>query len=693
MKILIVDDDPVLICELKSSLSVLGPVFVAASGQSAVATARDIVPELILLDIGLPDIDGFDVMREINENSALNATNVIVITSNDNIENHMKSLSHGATDFIVKPINHQLLQTKIKNILAQRKMLKEVAKTKQDNEFTSLELRFQNILAMLTEAVVICDIDGNIQLVNDYCNVLFGYSDNELIGKNINILLPEAQTGQTPQYAFTGDNAMVGVLEERDVITKQGTRLQVEINLMDYSDHKGSHYLALIRDVSEKKRTQARLLKAALYDSLSGLHSREALELDTERMVAIGTDKGFFSCLIDIDRFHELNSVFGHNRCNDLLRSFSNKIRSQLSELSVRIYRVGSDVFIVKSIKPLSPNQYAYYKDVAESAFEHLVSSLSTEMSHRLSMTAVGSIFDIDILKSGALVPMLEDALKVNKDKGLAGQIHFVDKLNYGVTVQMAELSQSLFDGIDETTLSVVYQPKVSLNGDVTSSEALLRWNDEFFSPLNLGDFIYVAEDTGAIIEVGYFVVREVCKSLAELNQTGRPMSVSINLSLRQLADSRLIENIVDICREYKVKPETITFEITESVVAENIEMVTTILFMLKEQGFSLSVDDFGTGHSNFKYIHKLPIDEIKIDKSFVDDVVDDKGFYPIVDTIINMSKAMDLNVVAEGVETQSQVNYLNKKHCDYIQGYFYYRPLSKEDWLNTFSLAKKQSS
>lgn len=693
MKILIVDDDPVLICELKNALSVLGSVFVAASGQSAVATARDIIPELILLDIGLPDIDGFDVMREINENSALNTTNVIVITSNDNTENHLKSLSHGATDFIVKPINHQLLQTKVKNILAQRKMLKQIAKTKQDNEFTSLELRFQNILAMLTEAVVICDIDGTIQLVNDYCNVLFGYNDNELIGKNITILLPEPQDGQTRRYAFTGDEAMVGVLEELDVISKQGKRLQVEVNLMDYSDHKGSHYLALIRDVSEKKRTQARLLKAALYDSLSGLHSREALELDTERMVAIGTDKGFFSCLIDIDRFHELNSVFGHNQCNDLLRSFANKIRSLLSELSVRIYRVGSDVFVIKSIKPLSTEQYAYYKDAAQSAFEHLVSSLSAEMSHRLSMTAVGSIFDIDILKSGALVPMLEDALKVNKDQGLAGQMHFVDKLNYGVTVQMAKLSQSLFDGIDESTLSVVYQPKVSLNGDVTSSEALLRWNDKLFSPLNLGDFIYVAEDTGAIIEVGYFVVREVCKSLAELNQTGRRMSVSINLSLRQLADNRLIENIVDICREYKITPETITFEITESVVAENIEMVTTILFMLKEQGFSLSVDDFGTGHSNFKYIHKLPIDEIKIDKSFVDDIIDDKGFYPIIDTIINMTKAMDLNVVAEGVETQPQVDYLNKKDCDYIQGYFFFRPLSKQDWLKTFSLAKKQSS
>ncbi|EEF81155.1 putative bifunctional diguanylate cyclase/phosphodiesterase [Methylophaga thiooxydans] len=697
MKILLVDDDRILLCELKHALRDLGAVFMATSGQSAVATARDIVPDLILLDIGLPDIDGFDVMNEINHNPDLQTTNVIVITSHDTPETQMKSLTHGATDFVVKPVDHALLQVKVKNILSQRQLFEAQAMSKREKEFTSLELRFQNILAMLTEAVVICDTDGKIQLVNDYCNVLFGYNDNELIGRDINILLPEKakQTTQdkaNPTYRFTGEHAMVGVIEEVEAITKTGAEVTVEINLMDYSDHKGSHYLALIRDLSEKKRTQARLLKAALYDSLSGLHSREALELDTEKMVAIGTEKSFFACLIDIDRFHQLNSVFGHRRCNDLIRSLAKQLRRSLSDLQIRIYRIGSDVFVVKSIKPLSNHQIERYKKTLDVAFERLISSLSSDLNHRLSISAVSSLFNIDILKSGALVSMLEGALKLNKAEGYSGQIRFIEKLNYGVSSQMAELSQSLFDKVDESKLSVVYQPKVALNGKVTSSEALLRWQDEFFSPLNLGDFIYVAEDTGAIIEVGYFVVKQVCMALSELSQTGREMCVSINLSLRQLADSHLIENIVAICRDYNIEPNRITFEITESVVAENIDMVTTILFMLKEQGFSLSVDDFGTGHSNFKYIHKLPIDEIKIDKSFVDDVVDEKGFYPIVETIISMSKAMDLDVVAEGVEHQCQVDYLNKKDCDFIQGYFFYKPLSKEKWLETFSLAQQQS-
>lgn len=696
MKILIVDDDPILICELQYALTGIGSVFVASSGQSAVATARDILPDLILLDIGLPDIDGFDVMHELNENAALKTTNVIVITSQGNSDTHMKSLAVGATDFIVKPINQSLFQSKIKNILQQRQLLEQSTKKHYDKVFTSLEVRFQNILAMLTEAVVICDVNGRVELVNDYCNQLFGYNDNELMGKNINILLPKGahtnRDGHLQQYAFTGDQSMTGMLEELELITKKGERLQVEVNLIDYADHKGCHYLALIRDLSEKKLTQARLLKAALYDSLTGLYSREALELDTEKMVAIGTEHGFFACLLDIDRFHELNSVFGHTRCNDLLRSFAKQIKILLKALSVRIYRVGSDMFVIKSLKPLSAEQYDIYKTTLKDAHQQLVSSLSTDMKHKLSLSAVGSIFESDILKSGALIPMLEDALKLDKEQGNIGQLQFVDKLNYGTTATLAELSQSLLNGVDETKLSVVYQPKVLLNGEVSSSEALLRWNDAFFSPLHLGDFIRTAEDTGAIIQVGYFVIDEVCKTLAELHQTGRRMGVSINLSLRQLADNHLIENIVDICRKYQVRPNAITFEITESVVAENIEMVTTILFMLKEQGFSLSVDDFGTGQSNFKYIHKLPIDEIKIDKSFVDDITDDAGFYPLIDTIINMTKTMGLKVVAEGVETQCQVNYLNKKHCDYIQGFFFYRPLNKADWLKEFSFARQSS-
>lgn len=696
MKILIVDDDPILICELQHVLAGIGSIFVASSGQSAVATARDILPELILLDIGLPDIDGFDVMHELNENAALKTTNVIIITSYGDIDIHMKSLAVGATDFIVKPINQLILQSKVKNILQQRQLLEQSVRKHYDKEFTSLELRFQNILAMLTEAVVICDSDGHVQVVNDYCNQLFGYNDNELIGENIDILLPkDAQTnrdGRLQNYSFTGKNSMIGVLEELELITKKGEKLQVEVNLMDYSDHKGSHYLALIRDLSEKKLTQARLLKAAMYDSLTGLHSREALDLDTERMVAIGTEQGFFACLLDIDRFHELNFVFGHTRCNEVLRSFAKQIKILLKNISVRVYRVGSDMFVIKSLKPLSAEQYGIYKMTVKHAHEQLVSSLSVDMNHKLSLSAIGSIFDADVLKSGALIPMLEGALKYDKEQGAIGQLQFVDKLNYGTTAMLAELSQSLLNGVDETKLSVVYQPKVSLNGEVCSSEALLRWNDDFFSPLHLEDFIRTAEDTGVIIEVGYFVINEVCKTLAQLHRTGRRMAVSINLSLRQLADNHLIENIVEICRRNKIPAKAITFEITESVVAENIEMVTSILFMLKEQGFSLSVDDFGTGHSNFKYIHKLPIDEIKIDKSFVDDISDDAGFYPIIDTIINMSKTMGLKVVAEGVETQSQVNYLNKKHCDYIQGFFFYRPLCKADWLKKFSLAKLSS-
>ncbi|WP_438969830.1 EAL domain-containing protein [Methylophaga sp.] len=689
MKILIVEDDPIFIYELKNILSGMCAVFIASSGQSAVATARDILPDLILLDIGLPDFDGFDVMNEINNNDAFKATSIIVITSSDTHKMHKKSLDFGAIDFISKPVDHKLLQTKVRNVLNQAQSISDQAKNECFDEYSSLDRRFKNVLAMLSEAVVICDPNGQIEMVNDYCNKLFGYADDELIGKNINSLLPDragADKAHSSAHYVFDDTDMSGVLEEIKTTTRKGKNIHIEINLIDYTDKEGSHYLALIRDISEIKRTQARLLKTALYDSLTGLHSREALDLDTERLVEIGTTKSIFACLVDIDRFHQLNAVFGYERCNALLKNFATHINKALSNLGVRVYRVASDVFIIKSLNPLSADDYDLHQKVVKKALENVIATLSTEMNHRLSMTAIGSVFNSDNLKNGALVPMLEDALKLIKEQGHIGKLQFVDELNYGMRSQLAELSQSLLDGIDRSKLSVVYQPKVSQNGHVSSCEALLRWEDESFRRLQLADYISVAEDTGAIIEVGYFVVEEACIALAELNQAGRQMNVSINLSLRQLADRHLIENIENICYKHAISTKAITFEITESVVAENFEMLTSTLFMLKEQGFSLSVDDFGTGHSNFKYINKLPIDEIKIDKSFLDDVIDAKGFYPIIDTIINMTVALKLKVVAEGVETQTQVDYLNKKGCDYIQGFFFYRPLTKAVWLETFS-------
>lgn len=693
VKILIVDDDPVIILELQTAVAKLGKVYIATSGESAIAMANDIVPDLILLDIGLPDINGFDVLRYLNENK-LQSVNVIVITAYGNFENHLKSLSQGATDFITKPINKILLQKKIKSIIRNRQILLN-KNTPNDTSLNTLDGRFRNLLGIMNEAVVISDEHGKIQMVNDFCNRLFGYENGELLGQNITIFSPtkdQHHPNYLEQYQQTGESALSGSPQYLDAVTKQGNQVQIELNMTDYSDGEKHYYLSLIRDPSEKKITQARLLKAALYDSLTGVYSREALKLDSEKTVRHFDGEMIFACLIDIDRFREINAVFGLRHSDEVLIKLGRKLGEAFSKLPLRIYRVGGDTFVVKSLKPINEAEEKSYKRDIYTIFNHLQYVLRQDLNHRISLSAVARAVNVDLLKTGALVTMLENDLKNSKTAGFLGELYYIEHSDYDRSLQLAELSQSLLNNVDDFKLNVVFQPKISDPAHVTSAEALLRWDNTSYNLLNLTDFICVAENTGKIIEVGYFVLKKVCELMQEVAELGRPMEISINFSLRQLADTQLVNTFVDICDSHRVDTKLITFEVTETVMAENIELLTKVLYQLKEKGFCLSIDDFGTGHSNLRYLNRLPIDELKIDKSFIDDIQDIEGSYPIVDTVINMAKIMKLKLVAEGVETKNQVDYLRNKNCDFIQGFYFYKPLIKDDWIALFKSSEKST-
>lgn len=678
MRILIVDDDPLIITELKEIVSGLGDIYTASSGQSAVAIAKDVIPDIILLDIGLPDIDGFDVLKEIYEDPELKTVSVIVVTSHDDFDTQLKSLSQGATDCIAKPVNGILLQKKISNIYNLSQTIEAKVCIEKTGDIQSLEVRFKNLLSMLSEAVIITDDSGKIQICNDYCSQLFGYVAKDLIGEHLTKLIPGVGG------ALNGDDhKKMGIPHENKAISRDSRLLNVELNLSHYDDPQGGHYLALVRDVSEKKRIQARLLKAAMYDSLTGVYSREALDVDAEKLHTQFEGHSFFAGLLDVDRFRELNAIFGQARSNKLLQSIATKLRMALKEMPVRVYRVSGDVFVIKSYRSMSEQEYLIYQSMLSECLMTLKEQLSQELSHRVSITAVASLFDIDILKNGSLVPMLEDALRVSHQAGQSGELSFVTHSTYGRTVQLAELSQTLVNDVDLSKLDVVFQPKVTTSGQIHSAEALLRWQDDFFYPLTLADYIEAAESTGAIVDVGYYVIERVCKAINELTLSGCHIGFSINLSLRQFSDTRLMQHIVDICRKNHVDTRKITFEITETVIAKNVGALTVALNLLKEQGFSISIDDFGTGQSNMRYIHKLPIDEIKIDKSFIDDIDDTSSSYPVIDSIISMAQVMDLQLVAEGVETQTQVDYMRSKSCDLIQGFYFFKPMPQQQLLD----------
>ncbi len=683
-KILIVDDDPVIILELSTLLKNLGDIYVANSGESAIATAKDIIPDIILLDIGLPDIDGFNVLSELSNNESLRHINVIIVTAHGEFDNHLKSLSIGAVDFIRKPVNPQLLEKKIGSVLLNRANITNTVKTNSQTQLEQLNNQFIHLLSIITEAVIITDPQGMIELANDYSKSLFGYDD--LSDKNINLIVPEKQLAHQDMVStLINRNEFTPIFRQMSLIKHNGQTVEVEVGVSLHKNEMGYHFLYVIRDKFEKKLTQARLLKAALYDSLTGVYSREALELDLEKTYRNKSNKAcYVGCLLDIDRFNELNAVYGHSHCNQLLINIAYELKQLLQNQPLRIYRIGGDLFIIKSTQPIEKVNYTKVKEQIQNAFSMLMDTLSEQLDHKLSISAVMSFFASDILRNGAMVPMLEDAHKNYKLSGKSGELVFVENTNYSRTVQIAELAQSMLSGLDNNYLSVVYQPKIDAVNQIDSAEALLRWQNQSETPLNLLDFIGVAESTGVIIDVGYFVLEQVCDMLktARRHVPDFDKKISVNLSIRQLADPNLVERFEVICKKHNIPARQIMFEITESVMAENINLLTSVMHSLKIAGFGIAIDDFGTGQSNLSYLSQLPIDELKIDKSFIDKIDAENGEYPIVDTVITMAKAMKLKVVAEGVETAIQADYLRAKSCDLIQGYYFYKPLSLSDWL-----------
>jgi PAS domain S-box-containing protein len=669
-KVLLVDDDEIILHQLTATLSEFVELHLATTGQTALALARDIHPNLILLDLGLPDIDGYDILHVIKDDESLSRIPVVVITSRAKSLAHDQSMAIGAAGFVAKPLDNEVIKSLIERLLS-------VVEDEPD-EVSSTGERFKNLVNMLSEAVVISDMNGTILLVNQFCLNLFGYTKEELIGKNVNILTPpdiaSKHDAYIETYKKTHQANLIGNPRELTAITKSGNELFIELNLSEFTEHGESHYLAVIRDITERKMTQAKLLKAAIYDPLTGLNTNVALTLDLEKLTSTEITDGYlYSLLLDIDDFQSLNAVMGADICDELLKSVAKVLMHVSLPLNCRVYRLMSDRFLITGFNE--------DKSHAEAQKESLIKALNTEMDklydsldYPVVATSVCLLSSLASTEPQDLKHQLEIILNSARSKGNNGLTTRASEHSYQSGLEFAALKLGLQTAVDFSRLSIVLQPKVDKHHNISSFEALLRWNNAGYTLLHLGDYIEAAEITSTIIDVGYFVIKKVCHFLCSVPVNKRKR-IFINLSIRQISAPNFIENVKSICLENKIDTKFIGFEITESMASEDMNFIKDRLFDLKSLGHSIAIDDFGTGQSNLRYIHKLPLSELKIDKSFIDDVDNASGHYPLVEGVFHLAKSMNLKVVAEGVETENQVTYLNKLGVDEIQGYYFYKP------------------
>ena len=442
----------------------------------------------------------------------------------------------------------------------------------------------------------------------------------------------------------------------------------------------------LIRDVSQRKLAEARLLDhqrrlehLANHDPLTGLPNRLYLNFRLPGMIdQAGRERSSLAvCYIDVDNFKNINDSSGHEVGDGFLRALAERLRHIVAKEDL-VARISGDEFVVVSIA----RDPRVFEAVASRITEHLRQPLSIDgRDYAVSVSMGVSVYPRDGSAAPELLRSADIALYQAKERGRANYQFFANEMNTRVHERM-QLEQALRVALAEGQITVHYQPLVDLRSErIAGLEALARWRHPQFGDVPPAQFIPVAEDAGLIVELGDAVLRQVCGQLAAWSKEGIPIvPVAVNVSAQQLQRTNIRDRVLGICAEFDVPPRLLQIELTESTVMREIDRQIGALEGLRAAGVRISIDDFGTGYSSLSYLKHLPIDHLKIDRSFVRDMAVDSNDAAIVAAIISMARSLKLETIAEGVETAQHALRLASLGCDFAQGYYYSGPLPAED-------------
>ncbi|WP_160679626.1 GGDEF and EAL domain-containing protein [Clostridium sp. C8-1-8] len=435
-----------------------------------------------------------------------------------------------------------------------------------------------------------------------------------------------------------------------------------------------------ISDSTDAKEKELKISYMSYYDSVTGLHNRNYLKALINKSVKENkvTSSKAALILIDLDNFKYINDVFGHDYGDDMLMIIADALRDVVSARGDLVCRFGGDEFVIFM------QDIDNIKEVERTAQQIITVFNNTKklMDQMIFTTAsIGiTVFPDDASDYKSLLRNADVAMYKAKGNGKNSYQFFDDQISREQN-RFYTLEKGLRNALENRELYVQFQPKVVLDdAKIMGFEALIRWNNKDLGMVSPAEFIPVAENTRLIIPIGSFVIEEVCKKCKDLLEKGHDdFKLALNLSEIQLRDDNIIESFRKLTEKYNIDPKYIEIEITESLLMKSFDRNIKILAFLRGLGFSIALDDFGTGYSSLNYLTKLPIDVLKIDRSFVSELGDNQKSQYIVENIIQLSHKLGIKVVAEGVEYKDQVDYLKSIFCDFVQGYYYSKPESYE--------------
>ncbi|MDX1405783.1 MAG: EAL domain-containing protein [Woeseiaceae bacterium] len=670
--VLIADDDGTHRRVLRSVLEKAGfRVETAEDGRQALEIFDDKAPDVVLLDIEMPELDGFSVCEEIRARESLRETPIFIITGREDDDAVERAYSLGATDFLNKPIGLAVLPHRIRYVLR-----------------TSTSL---NDLRGLIRA-----IPDLIFVVNEHGEVQEGLSRGDATHtQQIQALSTASKVNFYPCENDDAARACIKrALETGKTQVHEHTLEALDIHLETrFVNRDQNTVLAIVRDITERKKSEDRIFNLAYFDELTALPNRQLFGQSLERTIekAQRDDEKFAVLFVDLDRFKRINDTLGHSVGDELLKDVARRLekciratdsisRIEAFNEEVQLARLGGDEFVIQLYGIESEETVA---TIATRIINVLTPPFSCEGHQFVVTPSIGvALYPQDGTSAEELLMNADSAMYRAKFAG-RNNFQFFSETMRSKSLHRLDLENEIRKALDNNQFQLHYQPKADAESwTLVGAEALLRWNHPERGFIQPAEFIPVAEETGLIVPIGQWVLREACKQ-AKIwtNAPFGNIAVAVNISSHQFQSDSLIDDVLGAALSAGIDPKSLELEITESVLLQDVENTLVALNTLKRAGISLSVDDFGTGYSSLSYLKRFPIDTLKIDRSFVKDIHLDQDDAAICAAILAMARQLGLNVVAEGVETKEQLEFLRHHGCNQIQGFLCSKPLSAQQF------------
>jgi diguanylate cyclase (GGDEF)-like protein/PAS domain S-box-containing protein len=538
-------------------------------------------------------------------------------------------------------------------------------------------------LNSIGDAVICTDISGNVTFLNPVAERMTGWAHLEALSRpmpEVFIVLDTLtrETIPNPMELAIGQNRTLNLPSNSLLIQRGGAEIPIEDSVSPIHDRAGRATGAVIvfRDVSAARAMALEMAHSAQHDFLTGLPNRmlfndrlrQAIALAPRRMKKVAV------LFLDLDGFKHINDSLGHPIGDKLLQSIA-KCLVACVRTSDTVSRQGGDEFVVLLYEIEQPEDAA----ITARRMLRAVAEVHCIDLHDLHVTtSIGlSVYPDDGLDAETLIKNADTAMYQAKENGRQGYQFFKPAMNVRA-VERQFIEESLRTALQRSEFALHYQPKVNLkSGEITGAEALIRWTHPTRGAISPAQFIPVAEDSGLILPIGNWVLREACRQTRAWVDAGLPLTnIAVNISAMMFRDENFLDGVFEILEETRLDPRFLELELTESVLMKRAESAESILKTLRARGTRVAIDDFGTGYSSLSYLRKFPVDALKIDQSFIRKITAAPDDAAIVTAIISLGQSLNLRVIAEGVETQGELAFLQAHHCEEAQGYYFSRPV-----------------